>query len=189
MKILQKHAYASQDEPSTPHQHRRTPPHPGADTRGRRHRWQVELMFKSLKSIAKIHVSGNQKPYRILSEIYAKLIAAVIRHAVMLIAGWRCIRHSLMKTAELITGYARTLLMSFHKSTKAVIETLKDIKRAFQNADVLEKAVEKIRPLDDSKTQRKTPKLTPMVRLETAPTESGENIKLPKYLFKLHSRG
>ena len=102
-------------------------------------RWQVELMFKTLKSIAKIHVSRSQKPYRILSEVYAKLIAALIRHAVMLIAGWRCIRHNLMKTAELITGYARTLLMSFHKSTKAVIETLKDIKRAFQNADALEK--------------------------------------------------
>ena len=103
-------------------------------------RWQVELMFKTLKSIAKIHVSRSQKPYRILSEVYAKLIAALIRHAVMLIAGWRCIRHSLMKTAELITGYARTLLMSFHKSTQAVIETLKDIKRAFQNADALEKS-------------------------------------------------
>ena len=33
--------------------------------------------------------------------------------------------------------------------------------------------MEKIRPLDDSKTQRKTPKLTPMVRLETAPTVRG----------------
>ena len=103
-------------------------------------RWQVELMFKCFKSIGKLQVSRSQKPYRILSEAYAKLIAAVIRHAVMLIAGWRCIRHSLMKTAELITGYARTLLMSFHKSTKAVIETLKDIKRAFQNADALEKS-------------------------------------------------
>ena len=46
--------------------------------------------------------------------------------------------------------------------------------------------MEKIRPLDDFKTQRKITKLTPMVRLETAPTGPGENIKLPKYLLKLH---
>ena len=34
--------------------------------------------------------------------------------------------------------------------------------------------MEKIRPLDDFKTQRKITKLTPMVRLQTAPTGPGE---------------
>ena len=96
-------------------------------------RWQIELMFKCFKSIAKIHVSRSQKPYRILSEIYAKLIALLIQHAVMLVAGYRYIQHSFMKTAKHIAGYARLLTLSFHHSKTALLATLKDIKRSFEN--------------------------------------------------------
>ena len=63
-------------------------------------RWQIELMYKCFKSIGKLQSSRSQKPYRILSEIYAKLIALLIQHTVMLAAGWRCIQHSLMKMAK-----------------------------------------------------------------------------------------
>ena len=35
-------------------------------------RWQIELMFKAFKSIGKLQDSVSEKPYRILSEIYAK---------------------------------------------------------------------------------------------------------------------
>ena len=66
-------------------------------------RWQIELMFKCFKSIGKLNVSRSQKPYRILSEIYAKLIAILIQHTVMLVAQWRCIHHSLMKTTRLMS--------------------------------------------------------------------------------------
>ena len=31
-----------------------------------------------------------------------------------------------------------------------------------------------------------SPKLTPMVRLQTAPTGPGEDMELPKYFIKLH---
>lgn len=101
-------------------------------------RWQVELMFKALKSIGKIHRSRSKKPYRILAEVYAKLIAALIRHAVMLSAGWRCVRHSFIKATKLIISYARTLLLSFQNSIEAVLETLKDIKRMFENNNSLQ---------------------------------------------------
>ena len=104
-------------------------------------RWQIELMFKCFKSLRRLHVSRSQKPYRILSEIYAKLmVSLLIQHAIMLVAGWRCIQHSLMKTARLIAGYARMLTMSFHHSTTALLETLMDIKRAFENSSFLEKS-------------------------------------------------
>lgn len=94
-------------------------------------RWQVELMFKAFKSIGKLTVSRSRKPYRILCAVYAKLIAALIRHSVMLCAGWRCIRHSVMKASELITGYGRMLTVSFHASKAAFIETVEGIKRLF----------------------------------------------------------
>ena len=107
-------------------------------------RWQVELMFKdTMKSVGKLSHSRYEKPYRILAESYAKLIAALLRHAVMLGAGWRCIRHSLIKTSRLITSYGRMLMLSFRKSTVAVIETLKDIKRIFENGSYLQEGTGK----------------------------------------------
>ena len=97
-------------------------------------RWKpIELMFKGFKSTRKLAVSRSQKPYRILSEIYAKLIAILIQHAVMLAAGYRQIQHSFIKTAKHIAGYARLLTLSFHHSKAARLEALKDIKRSFEN--------------------------------------------------------
>ena len=106
-------------------------------------RWQVELIFKCFKSIGKLHVSRSQKPYRMLSEIYAKLIALLIQHTVMLGAGYRHIRQSFIKTAKYIAGYARLLTLSFHRSKTALCETLKIIKRAFENDDTFQRTTGK----------------------------------------------
>ena len=106
-------------------------------------RWQVELMFKCFKSIGKLHVSRSLKPYRTLSEIYAKLIALLIQHAVMLATGWRCIQHTLMKTANFIGGYARLLTLSFHRSKTALRETLKTIKCSFENGGTFQRSTGK----------------------------------------------
>lgn len=102
-------------------------------------RWQIELMFKSFKSISKLQVSRSQKPYRILSEIYAKLIALLIQHAVMLVAGYRHIQQSFIKTAKYIAGYARLLTLSFHRSKTALRETLNTIKCVFENDDTFQR--------------------------------------------------
>ena len=106
-------------------------------------RWQIELMYKCFKSIGKLQSSRSQKPYRILSEIYAKLIALLIQHTVMLAAGWRCIQHSLMKMAKFITGYARCLTLSFHRSTTDLMDTLKTIRQTFEKGDSLQKSTGK----------------------------------------------
>lgn len=107
-------------------------------------RWQIELMFKCFKSIGKIHVSRSQKPYRILCEVYAKLIVVLLRHWGMLVAGWRCTQHSLIKTATLIGTYARALTAGFHRSRSALFETFEDIKRTFQNGCYLESSATKL---------------------------------------------
>jgi hypothetical protein len=106
-------------------------------------RWQIELMFKAFKSLSKLHVSPSQKPYRILSEIYAKLIALLIQHAVMLATGYRHIQQSFIKTAKYIAGYARWITASFHRSKTALLETLRDIKRSFENADTFQRSTGK----------------------------------------------
>ena len=106
-------------------------------------RWQIELIFKSCKSLSKIQVSRSRKPYRILSEIYAKLIALLIQHAIMRGAGYRPIQHSFIKTAKHIAGYARGLTLSFQHAKTALLKTLKAIKRAFENGGAFQRSTGK----------------------------------------------
>jgi len=43
-------------------------------------RWQIELLFKQLKSIVRVHQSDTANEYRMRCELYGKLIAAVLVH-------------------------------------------------------------------------------------------------------------
>ena len=95
-------------------------------------RWQVELMFKSFKSIGNINKTRRHKAENILCEVYAKLIAQVLRHWIMLASGWRCIQQDTIKAAALIGRHARTLTMSFHKSKTELLKTLRNIKKDLQ---------------------------------------------------------
>lgn len=106
-------------------------------------RWQIELMYKCFKSIGKVDTSRSEKPYRILCEMYAKLIVALIRHWVMLVIGWRCLQHSLSKTVELITTYARAITIGFRKSIIFLREVCDEIKRAFQNGCYIERRADR----------------------------------------------
>ena len=106
-------------------------------------RWQVELIFKSFKSLSKLNVSRSQKSYRILSEIYAKLIAVLIQHTVMLTAGYRHIQHSFIKTANHIAGYARLIALSFHHSKTELRNTLNTIKQAFESGGSFQRSTGK----------------------------------------------
>jgi Transposase DDE domain len=44
-------------------------------------RWQIELIFKQLKSVLRIHQCRTTKKHRLLCELYGKLIAAVLLHS------------------------------------------------------------------------------------------------------------
>ncbi len=45
-------------------------------------RWQIELLFKQLKSILRVHQSDTGKENRLRCELYGKLIVAVIIHRI-----------------------------------------------------------------------------------------------------------
>jgi hypothetical protein len=51
-------------------------------------RWQIELLFKVWKSDVGLGRSNSQKAYRVLCEVYAKLIAALVQHWLVLVGGW-----------------------------------------------------------------------------------------------------
>jgi Transposase DDE domain len=50
-------------------------------------RWQIELLFKLWKSDGQIDESRSDQPYRVLTEVYAKLLAMVIQHWLLLRCG------------------------------------------------------------------------------------------------------
>jgi len=77
-----------------------------------RMRWQVELIFKLWKSHGHLDDWRSQKPWRILCEVYAKLIAVVLQHWVFLVGCWQYPNRSLFKAAQTVQKYAWHLAAS-----------------------------------------------------------------------------
>jgi len=96
-------------------------------------RWQIELLFKLFKSHGQIDQSRSSKPYRILCEVYAKLIAMIIQHWILLVGGWRYPQYSLQKAAKVVAKYALAMAAAFAASEKRLIETFETVKGALAN--------------------------------------------------------
>jgi hypothetical protein len=63
-------------------------------------RWQIELLWKLWKQIGKLDTWRSAKPYRILTEIYAKLLGLLITHWLTLIACWQAPNRSVVKARQ-----------------------------------------------------------------------------------------
>lgn len=93
-----------------------------------RTRWQIELLFKLWKSHGQIDEWRSQKPWRILCEIYAKLIAMVIQHWLLLISCWTRPDRSLFKAAKTVRKHTLNLACAFH-STRQLRRAIATIQR------------------------------------------------------------
>jgi len=96
-------------------------------------RWQIELMFKLFKSSGQIDESRSSKPIRILCEVYAKLIAMIIQHWILLVGGWRYPEYSFQKAAKVVAKYALAIAAGYASSVVRLIATFEDVKRALAN--------------------------------------------------------
>jgi len=72
-------------------------------------RWQVELLFKLWKNEGHVDESRSDKPWRILCEIYAKLLGMVVQHWILLTSCWSYPNRSLVKAARTIRMHAVSL--------------------------------------------------------------------------------
>lgn len=71
-----------------------------------RYRWQIELLFKLWKSELMLDEWRTDNPARILCEIFAKLIAAIVSHWLLLMGCWPNPRRSLSQAMPTLRGLA-----------------------------------------------------------------------------------
>lgn len=69
-------------------------------------RWQIELLFKLWKSQGGLSSSVSQNAWRVLCEVYAKLLGLVIQHWLILTTHWAFPTRSLHKAAQTIRKHA-----------------------------------------------------------------------------------
>lgn len=72
-------------------------------------RWQIELVFKLWKSHGQVDTWRSEKPAQILCEVYAKLLAMVVQHWVLVVGCWAQADRSLVKAAQVVREYAGEL--------------------------------------------------------------------------------
>jgi hypothetical protein len=72
-------------------------------------RWQIELLFKLWKSDGRLDEVRSQKPWRILCEVFAKMIAVVVQHWLLLVGCWAFAERSLRKAAGVVRQMALAL--------------------------------------------------------------------------------
>jgi hypothetical protein len=65
-------------------------------------RWQIELLFKLWKDHGRVDESRGIRPARILTEIYAKMVAMIMQHWMLLTSCWQAPDRRLPKAAKIV---------------------------------------------------------------------------------------
>jgi DDE family transposase len=74
-------------------------------------RWQIELLWKLWKQVGKVDTWRSAKPYRILTEIYAKLLGCLITHWLTLIECWQAPNRSMVRARQVMQWMASVLAL------------------------------------------------------------------------------
>jgi len=97
-----------------------------------RERWQMELLYKLWKSDGLLDEWRTSNPWRILCEVYAKLIALLIQHWLIVLFAWHDPQRSLVKLAQVVRDTA-WLLMDALAGHRRVSEALELIGRRMRS--------------------------------------------------------
>jgi len=75
-------------------------------------RWQIELCWKLWKQVGKVDTWRSAKPYRILTELYAKLLGCLITHWLTLLECWQAPNRSMVKARHVVQWMAPVLALA-----------------------------------------------------------------------------
>ncbi|BCM91559.1 hypothetical protein IAD21_03434 [Abditibacteriota bacterium] len=96
-------------------------------------RWQIERLFRLWKETLQVDHWRTQNPHRILCEVYAKLIGALLTQQLTVFCAWHVPNRSLVKCAHTIAGHALALLTHLTEE-RALRTTLRALRRACRGA-------------------------------------------------------
>ena len=74
-------------------------------------RWQIELCWKLWKQVGKVDTWRSAKPYRILTELYAKLLGCLSTHWLTLLECWQVPNRSMVKARQVVQWMAPVLAL------------------------------------------------------------------------------
>jgi Transposase DDE domain len=75
-------------------------------------RWQIELLFKLWKRHGAIDEPGSQRPWQVLCAIYAKLLAVVVQHWMILVGCWPIAAKSLVAAGQMVRAQAISVILA-----------------------------------------------------------------------------
>lgn len=96
-------------------------------------RWQIERLFRLWKETLSVDTWRTQNPQRILCEVYAKLIGALLTQQLSVFCAWHCPHRSLVKCAHIIAAHALAVLIHL-SDERALRSTLRALRRAMHPA-------------------------------------------------------
>lgn len=107
-------------------------------------RWQIELLFKLWKSHGRLDTFATAKPWRILCELYAKLLAMIVQHWLFLTCCWAFPERSLVKAAKTVRQQTLCLALALADS-QALNRALLTLQRTLQQGCRINKSRKTLR--------------------------------------------
>ena len=96
-----------------------------------RARWQIELLIKLWKSHGQIDLVREVQPWRVLCELYGRLLGQIVQHWVVLISCWEDTARSLPKAAQTLRTH--WLMLACAMPTRArLVEAITTVARCIQ---------------------------------------------------------
>ena len=93
-------------------------------------RWQIEMLFKLWKSYGQLAHSRSENPWRIVTEMYAKLLGLLFSHWLLLTSHWQVPHRSWFKALRVVQDHA-LLLASALRSLKQLERVCRQIQSCF----------------------------------------------------------
>ncbi len=91
-----------------------------------RERWQMELLYKLWKQCGQVDEWRTHHPWRVLCELYAKLIGVLLQQWLIVLFAWHDPQRSLVKLAQVVRDMSWTLMdpLARQRSVRAALRLI-----------------------------------------------------------------